>query len=340
MQIVIGFLILIICILLLYLWKYQRQVQDICRQMSFLNEHDSNMLITHELQQKSIRNLVRVLNEFLHIKRKERKVHLKKEKNISDIYTNISHDIRTPLTSLDGYFQLLEKSDDPAEQSRYVEIIQERIRSLKDMLEELFEYTKLENDSYELELSNCCVNRILKDTIFSYYDEWQKHGVEAEFQITDELLCIEGNEKALRRVIQNVIKNSLDHGERKLRIVLERKEGRTVPDAEQNVSESGKISAAMENDNAQVVLRICNLVEHPERIEVERVFEHFYKAEKSRSRNSTGLGLTIARELVLRMGGQIEAKLSTTDSGAEFSVWMYFSEILPEHCLKPDVDFE
>lgn len=85
---------------------------------------------------------------------------------ISDTYTNLSHDIRTPLTSLDGYFQLLEQSEDAEEQKHYMDIIQERIHSLKEMLEELFLFTKLKNESYHLELKHCCVNQVLKQTIF------------------------------------------------------------------------------------------------------------------------------------------------------------------------------
>ncbi len=307
MQVVIVILVLLIGGLLVYIWKYQRQVQDICRQLSFLNEHDSNMLITSEINHKSISNLVKVLNEFLHIKRKERKEALRKEKNISDIYTNISHDIRTPLTSLDGYFQLLEKSEGAKEQARYIGIIQERIGSLKDMLEELFEYTKLENDSYELELSQCCVNRILKETVFSYYEEWQKRGIEVEFQIADELLYIEGNEQALRRVIQNIIKNGLDHGKKRIRIVLDKRQ-------------------------EQIVLEIWNQVENVDEIDVERVFERFYKAEKSRSKNSTGLGLSIIKELVMRMGGSIKAEISTSDVEDEFGIIVCFSKINKKRC--------
>ena len=89
-------------------WKYQRQVKDICRQLSFLMKHDSNMLITREMDFGGIGELADVLNEWLELKRREKKEYLKKEEMISDTYTNLSHDIRTPLTSLDGYFQLME----------------------------------------------------------------------------------------------------------------------------------------------------------------------------------------------------------------------------------------
>lgn len=291
MQILIIVLVISICVLVLVLLAYQRQIRDICRQLAFLQENDSNMMITASFPAKSIRNLTDRLNAFLRIRREERSTYQKKEKNISDIYTNISHDIRTPLTSLDGYFQLLEQARDEQEQARYVGIIQERISSLKDMLEELFGYTKLENGSYELELSSCCISRILKETVFSYYEECSRRGIKPEFGIPDELVYVLGNEQALHRVLRNIIKNALDHGAKKIRIILEKQ-----PE--------------------QVVLRVSNQVIGIEQIDVERVFERFYKAEKSRSTNSTGLGLAIARELVLRMGGTIEAQ---TD-GEEFGI--------------------
>ena len=106
----LGFVLLIAVILVqgMLFWKYQRQVKDICRQLSFLMKHDSNMLITREMDFGGIGELADVLNEWLELKRREKKEYLKKEEMISDTYTNLSHDIRPPLTSLDGYFQLME----------------------------------------------------------------------------------------------------------------------------------------------------------------------------------------------------------------------------------------
>ena len=138
MIVLIGILCFIMVWQVVILWKYQRQVKDICRQMSFLMKNDSNMIITGELGFGGIGNLIDILNAFLAMQRAERKKSCEKERVIADTYTNLSHDIRTPLTSLDGYFQLLEASEDAEEQKRYLGIIQERIQSLKDMLEELF----------------------------------------------------------------------------------------------------------------------------------------------------------------------------------------------------------
>ena len=216
--------------------------------------------------------------------KKERKKYLEKEQMISDTYTNLSHDIRTPLTSLDGYFQLLEQCDDREEQKHYMAIIQERIHSLKEMLEELFLFTKLKNDSFHLELKPCCINQVLKQTIFSYYDEWTGKGIRPEIRITDQLLYIEGNEAALHRMFQNVLKNALDHGAKGIGLSLEEKEGKSL-------------------------IRIWNEVRDPEKIDPEKVFERFYKADEARSKTSSGLGLSIAKEFADQMHGQIRARL-------------------------------
>ncbi|HIW83478.1 MAG TPA: HAMP domain-containing histidine kinase [Candidatus Dorea gallistercoris] len=298
MEIIIGILSIIILILAVILWRYQRQVKNICRQLAFLRENESNMMITGEWASGSLRNLTESLNEMIQEGKRQRLSYRKKEQRLSDTYTSLSHDIRTPLTSLDGYFQLLRESSDPEEQQRYLRIIEERVGSLKEMLEELFTFAKLKDETFHLELSLCCLNRILKECIFSYYEDWTKQGLEPKIQIPDEELYIEGNEAALRRVLQNVIKNSMDHGKERLFISLCPKE-------------------------AGASLVVSNPVERPEEIDVEQVFERFYKADQARSRNSTGLGLAIAREFVLRMGGRIEAAVT----GKEFQITLWFPTV-------------
>ena len=296
MYIIIGILAGIIILQSIIMWKYQRQVKDICRQLAFLMKHDSNMLIHREFGLGGIGMLSDRLNDLLELRRKEKQYYQEKQTLIADTYTNLSHDIRTPLTSLDGYFQLMEACENVEEQRRYLSIIHERIHSLNEMLEELFMFTKLKNESYRLELTSCCINRILKETVFSYYDDWVRREIQPDIQITEEQLYIDGNKQGLSRIIQNVIKNGLDHGEKKIRIVLKR---------EQN----------------QAVLRISNQVTASEQIDIEHVFDRFYKADAARSKTSTGLGLSIAREFVRRMNGEIGAKIEEN----EFIVEMRFN---------------
>ena len=299
MYIIIEILAGIIILQSIIMWKYQRQVKDICRQLAFLMKHDSNMLIHREFGLGGIGMLSDRLNDLLELRRKEKRYYQEKETLIADTYTNLSHDIRTPLTSLDGYFQLMEACENVEEQRRYLNIIHERIHSLNEMLEELFMFTKLKNESYRLELTSCCINRILKETVFSYYDEWVRREIQPDIQITEEQLYIDGNKQGLSRIIQNVIKNGLDHGEKKIRIVLKREQNRAV-------------------------LRISNQVIASEQIDIEHVFDRFYKADAARSKTSTGLGLSIAREFVRRMNGEIGAKIEKN----EFIVEMSFPIII------------
>ena len=294
MYIIIGILAGIIILQSIIIWKYQRQVKDICRQLAFLMKHDSNMLIHREFGLGGIGMLSDRLNDLLELRRKEKRYYQEKETLIADTYTNLSHDIRTPLTSLDGYFQLMEACENVEEQRRYLNIIHERIHSLNEMLEELFMFTKLKNESYRLELTSCCINRILKETVFSYYDDWVRREIQPDIQITEEQLYIDGNKQGLSRIIQNVIKNGLDHGEKKIRIVLKREQNRAV-------------------------LRISNQVIASEQIDIDHVFDRFYKADAARSKTSTGLGLSIAREFVRRMNGEIGAKIEENEFIVEMS---------------------
>jgi signal transduction histidine kinase len=305
MYVVLGIAIVLLVIQSFFLWKYQRQVKDICRQLAFLMEHDSNMMIHREIDAGGIGTLADRLNDLLDLRRKEQKRYLEKEKLIAETYTNLSHDIRTPLTSLDGYFELLEDCTDRGEQKRYLGIIHERIKSLNGMLEELFTFTKLKNESYRLKLEPVCLNRVLKETVFSYYDEWIKLEITPDIRIADSPMYLRGNKQGLERVIQNVIKNGLDHGEK-------------------------QICIALEEENGCAKLQIGNQTAHPEQINIEHVFERFYKADEARSRTSTGLGLSIAQEMVKRMDGEIAATLE----GNEFVIRMLFPLIDPPNEAK------
>lgn len=277
---------------------YRRQMKNICRQLSFLMKKDSNMLLTGDVRIGGIGKLLDTLNDYLLVQRKKERYYQEKEKTIANTYTSLSHDIRTPLTSLDGYFQLLETSDTEEEQKKYITIIQDRIKSLKDMLEELFTFTKLKNASFQLELSKCCINQMVKDTIFSYYDEWMEKEIQPHISITDTLLYMKGNEQAIRRVLQNIIKNGLDHGEKEVDISLQEME-------------------------QKIVIEIKNKVYHPEDIDITQVFTQFYKADMARSKTSSGLGLPIAKEFVLQMQGEISARIEEE----KFCVCIQFDKI-------------
>lgn len=294
-KILTAVLAIIVIIMAAVLLKIRAQLRDINDQLDFLYENDTNMLIGTDTNLIYLGQFKQRVNRFVEQWHKKRAEAAKKEQMISDTYTNLSHDIRTPLTSLDGYFQLLKDEKDEKLQAHYIGIIQERIASLKDILEELFMFTKLKNDTFNLEMDKCCVSRLLKQTVFSYYDEWKMRGIEPVVDICDEQIFILANTQALKRVFQNVIKNGLVHGKSDIEIKL-------------YTIDSGK-NAGLDRENKVVNIVVSNTIDDPENIDTSQVFERFYKADEARSVTSSGLGLSIAKELVERMDGKINAQI-------------------------------
>ena len=163
------------------------------------------------------------------------------------------------------------------------------------MLEELFTYTKLQNETYELEIEPLDFGKSVFDTVFSFYDEFQRKGIEPQIDFCDGHLPILGNPEAIRRALQNIIKNALEHGQK-------------------------QISFSLSVRDNQAVFCCRNDVKNPDEVDMSQVFSRFYKADSARSSASTGLGLSIAKGLIDRMGGMITANLN----GSTFCIEICF----------------
>lgn len=271
-------------VFLIMIILYRRQVKQTCRQLAFVKEHDTNMRLQSSGGFPELDALQYEMNEVIEQTKKLNRETIRGEERFKETITNISHDIRTPLTSLDGYFQLLQEAQTKEEWERYITIIKERISSLKAMLEELFTYTKLQNKNYELAMEDVDFGKCVYDTVFSFYEEFKNKGIEPEVDFSEEIYHVSGNKEAIRRILQNMIKNALEHGKSAIAIKM--------------YQEHGLVQFSCEND-----------VEHAEEIDVEQVFERFYKADSARTHTSTGLGLSIAKNFTEKMGGTMSVKL-------------------------------
>lgn len=269
----------------LYVHSLRRQIFDICRQTKFIDAHDSNKIIATDLQDKAVLELAHCMNEIIEEKRRIQIQAQNNERNFKDTISGISHDIRTPLTSLYGYFQMLQSSADSAAREKYVKIINGRILELQDMTEQLFTFVKLENPSYVLECEEINLTQTLCDVMFSFYDDITRHELEPKVDIPSEIYTANANAAALKRVLQNIIKNALVHGRQELAVSMKPRE-------------------------AFIEISVGNQISDEEIPDISRVFEKFYKADSSRHSGSTGLGLFIAKSLTERMGGSISADFS------------------------------
>ncbi len=264
--------------------RYRRQVKSICRQLQFINNHQTNMKLTADGSYFGLETLADEMNALLLETEEKRRAVQAQETVIRETITNLSHDIRTPLTSLDGYVQLLEESDSKDEQARYIGIIRKRIEALRGILDELFLYAKLQDNAYLPTMERVELNRIVYDTVFSFYEDCKARGLEPQVSVCEARVYTCGNETMIGRMLQNIIKNSLEHGKKDVRIQL--------------ASEEKKI-----------IFSCANKVEHAEQIDIDRVFERFYKADSARANSSTGLGLSIAHSLAEKMGAVMRASL-------------------------------
>lgn len=276
-----------VVVLILLLISYRRQVKKTCRQLEFHNSHKTNLRLTSSLPFSELNELIDCINNLIDLSQDVERTSQKSEADLKEAITSLAHDIRTPLTSMDGYLQLLSQSQSEDERNHYLAVIQSRISVLKEMLEKLFTYTKLQSEAYTLELKPLDFGKCVRDTVFTFYDEFQNKEIIPEISFCEKPLQIMGNEEALHRAIQNLIKNALEHG---------------------NTS----ISLGLTCEKSEVVFCCSNDVQNPNEIDISKVFTQFYKADSARTHSSTGLGLFIAKGLVERMNGKIIADLQNS----------------------------
>lgn len=265
-----------------FLIGYRRQISDVKRQLEFLKENKSVMRITYDMPFEEIASLCNTLNEFLDTYRESEQKVMRSDAALRETVVNLSHDIRTPLASLDGYFQQLEECSSAEERIRCRKVINNRISSLNSLLDELFAYAKLQDEQFSPEIDEVNFGKLVYDSAFSFYDDFVSAGIEPALEVCDERAVIEGNADGLRRVVSNIIKNALVHSVSQVRITLAVTEGKAVFSCENDIPEGTEIDAS-------------------------RIFDRFYKADVARSSTSTGLGLSIAKTLTERMGGEINA---------------------------------
>lgn len=281
MQII--FCVLFIGVLIRYL-MYRRQVREICRQLEFLQQEATNKRLQTDLNDQDIINLTVQINTLLD-KQEHKEIEIrKKELHLKETIANISHDIRTPLTSIKGFFELYLREKDEKQKKYYDKVIRERLEDVTLLLEELFTYTKLQNASYKLELEETNFSRIVMNCLFDFYEQWQENQITPKLEIDEAPAMVLCNESAVKRILTNVLRNATIHGKNSIQISYQIQDG-------------------------QVLFRCSNPVADTENPDPEQVFDRFYRADTARSQTSNGLGLSIAMELTQRMDGNIQATM-------------------------------
>lgn len=273
-----GVLSAIVIILCVKIHMLKRSMAEIRTELAeYLNE-DTNTLISVSSGDKHIRLLASELNKHLRTLRKERHRFIQGDLELKNAVTNISHDLRTPLTAICGYLDLLEQEKKSEKTEQYLNVIRNRAELLTQLTEELFRYSVIISTEGNAIREPVVINSVLEESIASFYTALSKRNITPNIHISEEKVIRMLDRSALLRVFSNLLNNAIKYSDGDLDITL---------------SETGEIIFA-------------NTASGLNEVQVGKLFDRFYTVEAARK--STGLGLAIARTLIEQMNGTISAQ--------------------------------
>ena len=281
MLILLLVLLALTCLALgLRLYALERDIRACARQL-----RSGRPRVSMAAPNAAAEELLTAINELLDLREREEGDYRRQEKAIRQQIANISHDLRTPLTSILGYLQLLEGEGLTAEERReYLGIVQGRAKALQSMIVSFYDLSRLEGGEYPLSREKVDLYHILSELVAEFYNDFEGSGFEMTVELQEGLPPVTADPAGVLRVFTNLIRNALEHGRKRMSILL--------------YQEGGEVVSVFANDAPGLA---------PE--DVEHVFDRFFTADKMRTGQSTGLGLAIVKALVERMGHTVSAEL-------------------------------
>ena len=276
--IIIGILLLIIFVLLAKVYFLRKSAQEISEAFRDRLTADTNTLIDISTRDLYMRKLAADINVQLRMLRQQRHKYLSGDRELKEAVTNISHDLRTPLTAIWGYLDLLEREEKSEDTARYLSLIENRVEAMKQLTEELFRYSVILSTE-EMAVETVHVNGVLEESIAAFYGALTSRNIQPEIHITENRIERQLNREALGRVFSNILNNVLKYSDGDLAITL--------------------------RDNGEIIF--SNTASALNEVQVGKLFDRFFTVEAAR--NSNGLGLAISKTLIEQMGGDISANM-------------------------------
>ncbi len=290
---IISIILFVICmILIIKIYLNNKDIKKIGENLEEILTNDTNNLITVSTSNKQIKKVAGKLNTEL---KKLRKVKIQYENGSEELkrtITNISHDMRTPLTAISGYIELMENNIEAEEvnnskskiirreenKQKYLKIIKRKTSELIELTEQLFKFSTTMDTLWKIDKENCCINEILEEILAEYYSIFKKKNIVPEINICNEMIYKNLNKNSLIRIFENILSNMIKYSDGNFKIKLER---------------SGKII-------------FSNKAKKLDTTTVQKIFDRYFTVENAN--NVTGVGLSIAKQLVEINKGNIIAK--------------------------------
>ena len=265
----------------LRLYALEKDIRSCARQL----REDEGARVRMAAPNRAAEDLLSAVNRLLELREADEAEHRRQEHAIRQQISNISHDLRTPLTSILGYLQFLEGDSLTAEERReYLGIVRGRAKALQSLITSFYDLSRLEGGEYPLSREKVDLYHVLSELVAEFYNDFEQSGFDMTVELAPGLPAVTADPAGVLRVFTNLIRNALEHGQKRMSILLYR-QGETVV-------------SAFSNDAAGLT-----------REDVEHVFDRFFTADKMRTGQSTGLGLAIVKALVGQMGHRVTAAL-------------------------------
>lgn len=275
--IIIGILLLMIFVLLAKVYFLRKSAQEIAEAFSDRLTADTNTLIDISTRDKTMRTLANEINAQLRLLRDQRRRYQQGDLELKEAVTNVSHDLRTPLTAICGYLDILEETEDMEQIRRCLAIIRERTDAMRTLTEELFRYSVTTSTADDLKPEPTSLNDLQETSLAAFYGVLTGRGITPQIEMPEQPVICALDRSAARRVLNNILSNAAKYSDGDLAVIL--------------------------RENGELIFE--NSAQRLTDLDAQRLFHRFYTVESAQG--STGLGLSIAKQLTEKMGGNITA---------------------------------
>lgn len=290
----IIFLSAVIAVLLLMnIWQYvsrrnrNRHIQEISNKMADIIEHQTAEKVLLQTGQPAVQHLLIQINRLLDYNQRVIADYARTKDSLKKMISNMSHDLKTPLTVILGYAEKLNHDASITEEERkqMIQRLNDKVNSLVALLNQFFDLVKIESEDYEIPLSKIALNEICRQSVLEFYELLTSQGLRVELEIPERPLYILGNEQALHRILSNLISNSIRYG-----------------------SDGGVFGLTLREEGESVVVDVWDRGKGITEVHQDRVFERLYTLDDARNPQfqGSGLGLSISKRLTEAMKGSIQ----------------------------------
>ena len=269
-------ILLLICItLILKICSIKKSIKEIQKSVENILNTDTNNLIL--ISDASVKKLAIFLNKELKEMRKQKLQYEYGNQELKRNITNVSHDLRTPLTAIKGYIELLKEESLTQNGRKYISVINRKTEELTELTEQLFDFAKILDTDMVLTKEKCYLNELLEEVLASYYPIFKEKDIVPEVLICKEKVEKELNKASMIRVFENIFSNVVKYS-------------------------NGNFKVELKNDGEII---FSNKATSLDATTVQKIFDRYFSVENAKE--STGIGLSIAKQLVELNGGSISA---------------------------------